>query len=322
MSRTARIYRIHELLRGNHRPVPFQRLREALEVSDATIKRDIQFLRDRLGAPLEYDPHANGYHYDERDGPFELPGLWLNHSELYALLAAEQLLEAVQPGVLSDRIGPLRSRIRQLLGDSGADAEDFAQRVRIDRVTSRAAPGEAFTLVADATLARRQLAFHYHGRARDRRSHRRVHPQQLIHYRGNWYLSAWCTEQQALRVFSLDRIEGAEILDAPAQDENPTAHDRHLRSSFGIFTGTAESWAVLRFSPHAARWVADEHWHPDQIGHWTPDGQWELQVPYSDPTELIQEVLRHGPDVEVLAPNELREHATHRLQEATRLYKK
>lgn len=321
MNSTTRIYRIHDLLRRHRHPVPMRRFCEELEVSRATIKRDIQLMRDQLGAPLEYDPGANGYYYAEHEGPFELPGVWLNHSELYALLASEQLLEAVQPGVLSDRIGPLRGRLRRLLGASGASAEEFARRVRIDRVTSRAAPGEAFAPVADATLSRRQLAFTYHGRARDDRSDRHVHPQQLIHYRGNWYLSAWCTNREALRVFSLDRIEAATVLDAPARDEDTTEHDRYLRGSFGIFTGTAESWAVLRFSARAARWVADEHWHPDQIGRWTPDGQWELQVPYSDPTELIQEVLRHGPDAEIVAPRELRKLVSERLAEATAIYR-
>ncbi|WP_440998216.1 helix-turn-helix transcriptional regulator [Arhodomonas sp. SL1] len=320
MARTERIYRLHALLRDSRHPVPFQRLREHLEVSDATIKRDIQFLRDQLDAPLAYDPEANGYHYDEADGPFELPGLWLNHSELYALLASEQLLEAVQPGVLRDRIGPLRGRIRRLLGDSVTDAEEFARRVRIDRVTSRATPGEAFTPAADATLSRRQLAFTYHARARDEVSRRRVHPQQLLHYRGNWYLSAWCTDREALRIFSLDRIREAAILDEPTRDLDTDDHDRYLRASFGIFTGTAESWAVLRFSPHAARWVADEHWHPDQIGQWTADGGWELQVPYSDPTELIQEVLRHGPDAEVVAPQTLRRHVANKLHRAVAQY--
>lgn len=321
MDRAARIYRIHQLLRNSRRPVPLSHFLDELEVAKATVKRDIQAMRDYLGAPLEYDARANGYYYDESAGRFELPGLWLNHSELYALLAAEQLLEAVQPGVLAPRLGPLRARIRTLLGTAGADADEIRRRVRVDRVGSRAAPGDAFGTVAEATLSRRQLALTYHARTRDERSRRRVHPQQLLHYRGNWYLSARCTEQQALRLFSVDRIEDPKTLDEPAIDEDPAAHDRHLRASFGIFTGSAAAWAVLRFTPHAARWVADESWHPDQIGHWAEDGRWELQVPYADPTELIQEVLRHGPEAEVVAPAELRETVGQRLAEAAESYR-
>lgn len=320
MDRAARIYRIHERLRASRRPVPLQELIAELEVSRATVNRDIQTMRDYLGAPLEYSPRANGYYYNDSDGRFELPGLWLNHSELYALLAAEQLLEDVQPGLLRPKVGPLRARIRNLLGSGGADADEIRQRVRVDRVGSRAAPGEAFGRVVEATLSRRQLRFGYHARSRDEQSQRRVAPQQVVHYRGNWYLSARCLDQQALRLFAVERIAHPVVLDEPARDEDATAHDRHLRASFGIFTGAATDWAVLRFSAYAARWVADERWHPDQIGHWTPQGQWQLQVPYADPTELIQEILRHGPEVEVAAPTELRQEVARRLREAVAQY--
>lgn len=320
MDRSSRLYRIHQRLRNSRRPVPFHEFQSELEVSPATIKRDIQAMRDYLGAPLVYDPVANGYYYDQREGSFELPGLWLNHSELYALLAAEQLLEAVQPGLLAPRLRPLRGRIRKLLGTPGTDVEEIRKRVRIDHVGSRAAPGDAFGKVAEATLGRCQLAFDYHGRGRDVHSQRRVHPQQLVHYRGNWYLSAWCVSQRALRLFAVDRIERAQLLDEAADEEDPETHDRHLRASFGIFTGNAAAWAVLRFTPYAARWVADETWHPDQIGHWTNDGRWELQIPYAEPTELVQEILRHGPEAEVLAPESLRREVARRLEEAASQY--
>ena len=319
MDRSARIYRIHQLLRERRRPVPFNDFLRALEVSPATLKRDFQFLRDQLQAPLEYDGAANGYHYRD-DGTFELPGLWLNHSELYALLATEQLLESVQPGFLSGYVGPLRQRIRRILGEAGRDAEAVGERIRIDRIGSRATPGESFGRVAEATLARRRLRFHYHGRARDTGGEREVEPQQLFHYRGNWYLLARCRARDELRVFSVDRIAEPEVLEAPARDEASEAIDRFLRASFGIFTGAAQEWAVLRFSPHAARWVADEQWHPDQIGHYLPDGGWELQVPFADPTELIQEVLRHGPEVEVVAPEGLRGRVVERLRGALGVY--
>jgi len=320
VDRSSRLYRIHQRLRNSRRPVPFHEFQSDLEVSRATVKRDIQAMREYLGAPLAYDPHANGYYYDERDGPFELPGLWLNHSELYALLAAEQLLEAVQPGLLAPRLGPLRGRITKLLGTAGSDAENIRQRVRIDRVGSRAAPGEAFGTVAEATLGRRQLMFDYHGRGRDARSQRQVHPQQLVHYRGNWYLSAWCVDQRALRLFAVDRIEQPRLLDEAAGDEDPQAHDHHLRASFGIFTGSAAAWAVLRFSAYAARWVAAETWHPEQRDCNHDDGSLTRWLPYHREEELLMDLMRWGPEVEVLAPASLRRQITRRLQQALARY--
>src|SRR3546814_10458132 len=76
---------------------------------------------------------------------------------------------------------------------------------------------------------------------------------------------------------------------------------------YGIFAGKPKAWATLRFSAHAARWVADEHWHSQQKGEWLPDGRYELKLPYSNSKELLMDVLKYGPDAEVVAPLSLRE---------------
>ena len=61
---------------------------EQFEVSTKTIERDLEFLRDRLGAPLKYDHRRNGYYYAE-DG-FFLPRLSLSQGEAMALFLAHQ----------------------------------------------------------------------------------------------------------------------------------------------------------------------------------------------------------------------------------------
>lgn len=63
---------------------------------------------------------------------------------------------------------------------------------------------------------------------------------------------------------------------------------------------------MLRFSATRARWVADERWHPDQAGQYLTDGRNELWVPYRDARELVMDIMRHGPEVEVVAPDSLR----------------
>jgi len=318
MNRAERIYRLHGLLQGR-RPVSLARIMEALEISRATAKRDIQYLRDFFGAPVVYDRERNGYHYDPDTAAFELPGLWFNESELFALLAAEELLESVQPGLLRRHLGPLKTRIRRLLAHSGHRPETVSRRIRVRQATTRRAPSEVFTRVAEAVLDGRVLAFRYHGRARDEISDRRVHPARLVHYRDSWYLFAWCERARDLRLFALERIREPALPGPCARRLDQRTVERQLNASFGIFTGVASDWAVLRFTLEMARWVADEHWHPDQIGQWR-NGGYELQVPYSDPRELLMEILRYGPEVEVLAPGALRERVRRRLTSALHPY--
>lgn len=318
MNRAERIFHLHRLLKARH-PPSLARLMEELNASRATIKRDLDYMRLFMGAPITYARTANGYHYDPTAPEFELPGLWFNHTELHALLACEQLLESVQPGLLSPYIGPLRARIRRLLEQGGTTAESVSARVRLRSVARRHVDPERFGSVAAALLDRHPLAIDYQSREREHASTRRIDPQRLVHYRDNWYLVAWCATAADLRIFSLDRIGAAHRLDGQARELPDNELDRFLGASFGIFAGSARAWAVLRFSAHAARWVENETWHPDQIGQWRGE-HYELQVPYSDPRELLMDILKYGPEVEVLAPPELRQEAARRLHAAAARY--
>ncbi|MES1925873.1 WYL domain-containing protein [Salinisphaera sp. T31B1] len=315
-----RIYALHKQLAGARHPIPKATLEARLECSPATVKRIIRDMRLYLDAPIEYDREYNGYYYaGESDAHFELPGLWFNASELVSLLAMDQLLETLQPGLLSSDLAPMRKRLERILESRAMGTGELSRRTRILRATARR-PGPAFADVAGALAMRCQAVIRYHGRARDQVSERRVSPQRLIYYRDNWYLDAWCHDAEGLRSFSLDRIQDADTLDTPAIDMDSAALDAELGDGYGIFSGTASDVAILRFSATAARWVADEQWHPDQVGRWLEDGGYELRVPYSASAELLHDVLAHGAEVEVLAPSDLRRQAALRLRQAVARY--
>jgi predicted DNA-binding transcriptional regulator YafY len=97
------------------------------------------------------------------------------------------------------------------------------------------------------------------------------------------------------------------VLDAIARDIDEAQLDQHLAGSYGIFSGEPKGWATIVFSPKAARWVADEHWHSQQQGRMLPDGRYELKVPYSAARELLMDVLHYGSDAEIVEPASLRE---------------
>lgn len=321
MNRAERIYRLHELLK-RRRPVPLERLKDRLgDASRATVNRDIAYLRDFFNAPVIYTREQNGYTYDPDEPSFELPGLFFNESELFALLASEQILESVRPGILAPKLGPLKARIRQLLAESGHAADTVAQRIEIHPFAPRQSDSDRFGAVAAAVLENKVLDITYHSRTRDQRRQRRVHCARLVHYRANWYLLAWCERAQGLRLFALERI--CETVATGQVTEIPTTArelDRFVGASFGIFSGEAEHWARIRFTPEMARWVAEEHWHSDQLGYWTDDGRYELQVPYSNPTELLMEVLKYGAEAEVVAPDDLRREVRERLRDTLARY--
>lgn len=328
MDRLQRIYKLHRAVSSRRHPVSCQTLQDELECSRATVNRIIQEMRLYFNAPIEYDRSRNGYHYALSDGKtFELPGLWFSETELYALLTTQQLLAHVQPGLLDTQLKPVKERIEQILaagnlGNSHLGSEEISKRVRILRMSGRNVALECFQTVAGALLQRNSLHINYHGRGNDETSQREISPQRLIHYRDNWYLDAWCHTRNALRSFAVERITAAKALPQRCRDIPEKQLDAHYASSYGIFAGKPKHTAVLRFTPERARWVADEHWHPQQQSRVLEDGSYELRIPYSDPRELVMDILKHGAEVEVLAPQALRNEVASQLKRGAERYLK
>ena len=310
MDRTERFYRIDQLLQERG-VVSRREFLDALEVSPATFKRDLEYMRERLNAPVAWDADARGYRYaaaPQRGPRFALPGLWFNEGEAFALVMMEHLLASLdQGGLIGPHIAPLRARLTAILGTGDSSAAEVRKRVRLLAFAQRRLPLEHFETLGRATMKRQRLHIGYHARSTDVTSARDVSPQRLVHYRGNWYLDAWCHLRNDLRTFAVDGIRHATIQDEPAREVSTKALEEHLAAGYGIVrSGRELTWAKLRFSAERARWVAAEAWHPDQRGAFDACGRYTLEVPYRDDRELALEIMKHGPEVEVLAPLELR----------------
>ena len=324
MDRTERFYTIDRLLRGR-RKVSLHQLMEELEVSRATVRRDLEYMRDRMAAPIVWDAALRGYCYRLEsvgdDDRYALPGLWFNASEVYALLTMDHLLSSLQPGLLEPHIQPLRERIRRLLGSGEHPAQEVEKRIRILYMASRQMDTRVFSSIANALMGRRQLFIVHLNRRSNLRTERVVSPQRMAHYRDNWYLDCWCHLRKGLRSFAVDAIESAELKeDQPAKEVSDNKLEKVLGAGYGIFAGDKTHQAVLRFTPEAARWVASEKWHSQQESTVEPDGSYRLSVPYAQETELVMDILRHGSDVEVLSPTSLRQTVRQRLAATLKLY--
>ena len=148
-----------------------------------------------------------------------------------------------------------------------------------------------------------------------------ISPQQLVHYRDNWYVDTWCHLRKDLRSFSIDAITQADLLDATARDVDLAAMREQLGSSYGIFGGAPKAWAELTFSASRAEWVRHESWHPEQQSTLHADGSYSLRLPYSDERELIGDILRFGADVQVTAPASLRKQVQEQIEQMRGMYR-
>lgn len=327
MDRTERFYRI-ELLIKSRGGVSFEELLGELEVSPATLKRDLQYLRDRMDAPIVYDRDDNAYRFSA-GGPARqaaahaLPGVWFNESEIHALLTMHQLIQGLDAGgVLGRHLQPLLDKLHGMLGASENESRELMRRVKIAAPARRPVPPRWFEVVGSALLKRRRIDLQYFTRTRQAESRREVSPQRLIHYRNTWYLDAWCHASDGLRRFALDAVRSARATDQRAKDVAMKTVEAELDGGYGIFSGKASAvqWATLLFDADAAQWVGQEEWHPGQRLAPQPDGSLRMELPYADETELAMDILRHGPQVKVLAPDSLVRAVGRRLHQAGAQY--
>jgi predicted DNA-binding transcriptional regulator YafY len=301
-----RITKLDRALKASRIGRSIESLCEELGIARATVYRDLEFLRDVLGAPLSQDDQYRYRYAKDEKAPFELPGIWLSAEEIYALALTRQIVEGDsrfdadrEESLLNESLAAAQKRLEKLLGDKAIQV----QRLKVLHQHARSLDARVFSVVTNALLGRFKIRFSYHARSTDEQSERVVHPQYLLHYRDNWYLDAFDESRGGYRRFSMDRMRQVALLSDKANDVEPP----NDAQGYGIFSGNAGLEAVIVFSKKAARWVAEERWHPEQKSQFLPDGRFELRLPFSDGRELLMDVLRYGIDAEIKAPVSLRE---------------
>jgi predicted DNA-binding transcriptional regulator YafY len=313
MKQATRAARIIKMLQSG-RPIARAEFLERLETSLATFKRDAEYLRREQNAPIVWSAVQRAYTLALPPGAHarreSIPGTWFDREELLGLIAIQQILSQIEPRLLRDVLHPLRERTASILLGSGLAGDQLQQalaRIKVLPMQRRAVDDLLFERIVAALVDRKQIAVASIQRQTREPTQRTLSPQRIVSYRDNWYLDAWCHLREALRTFSLDTLSDAHVSDDTAKEIDAATLDQHFAGSYGIFAGVATQHAVLRFSSSVAGWIEREQWHPEQTIAQLASGEIELTVPHANATELVRDILKWGPDVEVIAPAILRE---------------
>jgi len=318
-----RLHRIKYLIQARI-CVPLQTFLDELEISKATFKRDLEYLRDRMNANIVYDRAMGGYRFEnskQAGEKIELPGLWFSEEEATALVLTQSLLAGLdQGGLLGPHLEPLQNIIDGILGRSETTAKELRKRLKVFGMSARKSSVEHFEVIGNALLKRERLNITYYAKGSDETTQRDISPQRLIYYRDNWYLDAYCHLRKGLRSFSVDGIKEAKGLNQKAEEVSEKTLNEHFGESYGIFSGKASQKAKLKFTPKRARWVATETWHRHQESSFDKEGNYILEFDYNQDPELIMDILKHGSGVEVLAPAGLKKRVIEELKKALEQY--
>ncbi|WP_246261883.1 helix-turn-helix transcriptional regulator [Thiomicrorhabdus cannonii] len=240
-----------------------------------------------------------------RQQQIELEGYWFTSDELFSLLALYHAMDSLSEGLLAGHFAQMKQRILELLGTQN-ESRYLTQHVKIVPIASPPINNVNLNQITAAIAAQTRLKIHFWNRHQDQQDWREISPLQLVRYRDRWFVDAFCHQRDALRSFSLEAILDIKPLNKAVYMPQADALNRFYQSSYGIFNGNADKTAVLRFSAYQARWVKDQQWHPQQVSRVLEDGRLELHLPYGQDAELIQDILKFGPEIEVVSPPELR----------------
>lgn len=322
MSDMERLHRIKYMIQ-QRKCVPIEDFLDELEISKATFKRDLDYLRDRLKASIKYDRYLGGYKFEFPDevNKIEMPGLWFSEKEATALVLMQHLLSSLdQGGLIGPHIEPLTAIIDGILGQSETSAKELRKRIKVLGMGSRKNSIENFAEIGTALLKRNRLNIQYYAKSKNEETEREISPQRLIFYRENWYLDAYCHLRQGLRSFAVDGIRSAVPTNSKAQEISDKECQEHFAQSYGIFSGKATQRAKLRFTPEHARWVAGENWHGQQVGSFDKAGYFNLEFDYNQDPELVMDIMKHGSGVEVIGPASLKNKVKAELEKAFKNY--
>jgi predicted DNA-binding transcriptional regulator YafY len=300
MSQAERLFFIDRTVREQS-GVTIKTIAKVFEICDRQAKRDIEYMRDRLLAPLEWIPCRKRYEYTS---PWD--GLKFadeNSLLAFAFLRAILMEYHYVPVVSDDLITLIKSRI-------AGRYSDITDKVRYEIPDMEPIHGEISYSICQALLTDKKIEIEYTD-AHGAETSRSIAPVRLVNYSGKWYCAAQDYKSGSIRVFAIARIRKARLTEEAAETlPDKATIESFLSSSYGIFKGEPRGNATLRFSGGAARIIRDQTWHKDQIMHVTEEGNEgpvvELTLPVHDWSELLGRALRCGAHCEVLAPPEFR----------------
>jgi proteasome accessory factor B len=294
---------IHQALQGRKYPTASS-LAAELQVSSKSIHRDLEFMRDRLELPLEWDGSKFGYYYTQDVNAF--PTMQITEGELFALVVAEKALQQYRGTSFEKPLLSALRKMEQSLPDTiSLNLNDVEQAISFRTRAEPIIDLDIFDALSKATASRQQLELAYRKPGHERTEQRFVDPYHLANINGEWFLFAYDHLRKDIRTFVPARIKTVRRTGKSFSRPEKFSLERRLRDSFGVHSGQAEHDVVIRFDKRAADYIREKKWHESQELRELKSGGVELRLKLSSLGEVERWVLSWGGDALVLRPREL-----------------
>jgi proteasome accessory factor B len=296
---------IHQAIQSGAYPSASTLARQ-MEVCTKSIYRDLEFMRDRLQLPLQYDDRRFGYYYTEPVKAF--PALQITEGELFALVVAERALQQYRGTSFERPLLSALQKLEQSLPDTiSLSLTDIGQTISFRTSSEPILELAIFDALAKATTARRQLELTYRKPGQPLAEQRVVDPYHLANINGEWFLFAFDHLRNDLRTFVPARIKAIRPTGKTFERRHKFSLEQRLRGSFAVQSGEGEFDVVIRFHPRVADYVREKKWHESQQLRELRGGGVELRLRLSSLAEVARWILSWGGEAVVVRPPELAE---------------
>ncbi len=313
-----RMLLIHKALQRGGFP-NCSRLAEELEVSTKTISRDIDFMRDRMLMPIEYEPSEHGYCYTREVE--SLPTIDISEGELLALSVAQKALDHYKGTPFEKPLANAFNKLSASLPDTiTANLTELSDTISFKHGRLSKLDEETLKIAIKGALEKRVLKFHYKKPGDGALEERVANPYHVTNYLGKWYLLAWDHARNAMRTFLLARASRLELGKETFQIPPEFSVDDYLWTSFGIWSSTGNHKVAIRIQPSLAEYISENVWHPSQKIESNDDGSVIVHFKLGGLEEVAQWILSWGNQAEALEPNALRALVKKQAQSVVDLY--
>jgi|SRR5882724_5374893 len=295
--------RIHQSLQAGNFPNASKLARE-IEVATKTIHRDIEFMRDRLNLPIEFNSARNGYFYTEEVGAF--PNVQITEGELFALVVAEKALQQYRGTSFEKPLLSAIKKMEQSLPDTiSLNLADIEQTISFRTRAEPILDLKIFDALAKAVARREQLELNYRKPGERKSETRIIDPYHLANINGEWFLFAFDHARKDIRKFVPARIQEIKPTGETFERSKKFSLEKELRDSFGVHSGEGEFEIVIRFNARAADYVREKKWHESQQLRELKNGGVEMKLKLSSLIEIERWILSWGGDAIAIKPKQL-----------------
>ena len=296
---------IHKALQNGGYPNCSKLARE-LEVSTKTISRDIDFMRDRMLLPIDYEPSEHGYEYTRVVESF--PTIDISEGELLALSIARKALDHYKGTPFEKPLSNAFNKLAASLPDTiTANLEQLSETISFKHGQHSRLDKNTLQLAIKGALEKRILTFEYKKAGADEPESRSVEPFHVTNYLGKWYLIARDRRRKAMRTFLLSRASNLELQNETFEIQEDFSVDDYLWSGFGIWSKSGDHEVAINVLPRLADYVSENVWHPTQTLEQMEDGSIVVRFRLGSLEEISQWILSWGDQAEALQPLELRQ---------------